>query len=214
MTALVSVHAMDPLLTEMSTGMYSHLFPNIIKENWQHSADTRYTRHHRFQAPYDFLIGIDEDCFIFRPQAIVEMMEYMDKNNIGILGVPEKGVSCNRHSSEEYTCTFFIIYNLNIIRNIPIDEKAIQSIVIPPLPQYEDHWKSILWLQNHGAKRHLLTGNDHTDIVSTILNDLHGEPFLLHTWFARDFTSPQNRQRIQKAYEYAHGKWIQCTQNS
>lgn len=64
----------------------------------------------------DWVIYIDEDCFITDIDAMLELLNYQIENNIHCSGMPDGGVVSHRYHNPISINAFFIILNLGEIR--------------------------------------------------------------------------------------------------
>ena len=161
-----------------------------------------------FDYEYDISIVIDEDCFISRPQSILDMAEYMIREKIGYAGMPEVGVSSHRtkHADNNLKAmnSFFIMFNPKVLG------PALPFLVdLNYKRQHEIYWQIFEFLYDQGIKRHEFHGRDHADNISTILTDVNDKDFILHTWYARNCDAndnpecPGNKDRILARYNEA-----------
>jgi hypothetical protein len=199
---VVSVMSGHPELTNKSIEFYKHLPVKIVKEDitlaldghWVEMLDSRL----RYDA--DFIVWVDEDVFLFRPDAIQDLCRELRAGQYGYCGVPENGVSCNRHFNENYSGTFFMIWNMDIIKTVmPISVSEIRGY--PSGYFREEHWMFEEYFKRRSIPRLAIGGYDYADNISTVLFDSKGRDFLYLTWLARDWENPETKQRILKAWE-------------
>jgi len=150
----------------------------------------------------DYAINIDEDAFIVNNDALVALIKYFIENEYDNCGMPDGGVIPVRHHNPLVTNAFFNILNVKKIkksfsyREINNYKKHKKSFEIKTpfhlmqsaynYDNYEPYFPFFLWLsQSHNVL--YLNANTHTDTISTILKNQNGTPFLLHSWFSRDY---------------------------
>ncbi|HLA49792.1 MAG TPA: hypothetical protein VJ000_01220 [Thermodesulfovibrionia bacterium] len=153
----------------------------------------------RMHYDYDFVVGMDEDAFLVRPDSLLKIIRYMNDNNIGFAGMPEKGVSKHRDFSSKYMNPFFVIFNIGIIKNVPMDESVLRTYD-GDASKRESSWGIFGYLKDKKVSFLDFQGHDHADGITTILKDLEGKDFLYHTWYAREWDSEPHRSRIINIY--------------
>lgn len=78
----------------------------------------------------DWYIHLDEDCFIVSPDSIIELIDFMESNNIDIAGPPD-GYFEYRSGNHMALNSFFMIMNKKCI-NSWINKKSV--------PQFKEEW--------------------------------------------------------------------------
>lgn len=66
---------------------------------------------------FDYVIYIDEDCFINDFEALVEEFKLFKSSNCCMAGIQDGGVLCHRNHSKIMVNTFLSFWNINLIRN-------------------------------------------------------------------------------------------------
>ena len=66
----------------------------------------------------DWMIYIDEDCFITDVSAMLDLLFYQIENNIAFSGMPDGGVISHRFHNPISINAFFTIINLKMLRNV------------------------------------------------------------------------------------------------
>jgi len=64
----------------------------------------------------DWIIYMDEDCFITNKQALLDLLNYQIENNIHCSGVPDGGVISHRFHNPVSIIAFFMIINVGELR--------------------------------------------------------------------------------------------------
>lgn len=72
----------------------------------------------------DWIIYLDEDCFVSDKQALIDLLEYQIKNNIHCSGVPDGGVISHRFHNPVSIIAFFMILNVGAFRDIYNSEQV------------------------------------------------------------------------------------------
>lgn len=164
----------------------------------------------------DIVIQLDEDCFITRPQSLIDMAEYMWEHGVAYCGMREIDSTIRQNVQgikDYYINSFFMMVQPSCIGELPsafelLDfEKKEEGVWLEP------YWNIIGYMKQRGFKFKSLIPKPHYDSISTILHDFAGNPFCIHTWFARLWDCnveteeqegvPCNRQRIEDALAYA-----------
>ena len=65
----------------------------------------------------DWIIYVDEDCFITNKEALLDLLNHQIENNIHCSGVPDGGVISHRFHNPISIIAFFMIINVRAIRN-------------------------------------------------------------------------------------------------
>jgi len=76
----------------------------------------------------DFIINIDEDCFVYDNYEILNLLQYMIDNNYDYCGVPDGGVLFPRKGSPIVMNPFFNIFDLRKIRPKLLEAKIGEKI--------------------------------------------------------------------------------------
>ena len=186
------------------TGMYGYQFFDYVLKNFK---------------DVDWMIYIDEDCFITNKSALLDLLYHQIRHNIGFSGMPDGGVISHRFHNPVGINTFFTIINLKSLR---------QTIL--KLTRYSDYSQDLKrFTPNHllkkscnisydnfepyyciffsalrkGIKPLYLDAYDYgKDEYSTVLKNHLGVEFAHHSWFSRGWKSPEHRQRIKNLIDY------------
>lgn len=191
-------------------------YPKLACDNYANYIDL-------LQIEADWIIYADEDAFAFRPERIQNLLEYMEARNFALCGMPDGGVSEHRMHNPVACNPFFNIINRKLIREAlnkaPIDlktpwQESYRCYTAPFVgargkafvyDNFEPFYGLYFWFCEHGFDMLYLdaeTWEGEPERLSTILKDHTGTPFLLHTWFARDYKGAHHA-RINRAIEYA-----------
>lgn len=174
--------------------------------------------------PYDWVISLDEDAFVWDTDRMLRLLLYMLDNGYHICGYPEGGgVMRSRRKNPVVPNQFF-----NIINTTPFRPMTFQMVrKVDWNPEWEkfhpdfardgefhycnegEHYYHYNWfLLQHGAKTLYLTADMHTDRLSVLGHDHEGVPMLIHTFGGRSYSHGQGRgvERIWKARDFAAEK--------
>jgi len=150
----------------------------------------------------DYIINIDEDAIIIDNCKLAELIKYCIFENIDVCGLPDGGVLPIRTHNPLVVNPFFNIFHIKKIRSDfslqvletyrvhkkEFEMKTPLHLIRSPYiyDDYEPYYPFFVWLsQNYNVL--YLKGETHQDGISTILNDHHNQPFLIHTWYSRDY---------------------------
>lgn len=157
----------------------------------------------------DICVGIDEDCFISNPRAILDISKYMVTNWIPFIAMNElSGVSGHRkgvpNAIEADYNSFLMFTQPKLIGVLPDRETIVRECY--PNKWIEPYWSIFRYLDRQGIEGRAFNGYTHEDKISTILT-WEEKPFALHTWYARDYNRMKidpgqlnHRQRINDRY--------------
>jgi hypothetical protein len=217
---LIRYLAMHEDLAEKALELWK---PYITKKNWD--VELVEPRDYAFIAqymtcisPYDFVVQLDEDCFLFRPEAIHDMCLRMLEEKIAYAGMREKDCPLRKNTkglTDYYINSFFMITQPGLIIPKMIDPEQILGWEKSGSTWLEPYWNIIGYLHSMGLKCHYIANRQHTDGISTILSDFNGKDFCIHTWFARLWDMPNlednegvpgNKQRIEEALTWAKSR--------
>jgi len=154
------------------------------------------------QSDADYIINIDEDAFIIDNCILEELVEYCIINEIDVCGFPDGGVLPIRMHNPLVANPFFNIFHTKKIKNY-FSYRVIHSycehkkeyekntpfhLIRSPYSYdcFEPYYPFFIWLSQNFIVLYL-NGETHEDGISTILKDHNGNPFLIHTWYAREY---------------------------
>lgn len=142
---------------------------------------------------YEYIVLIDEDCFILNDDIIDEVIQYMEQNDIDIVGVPDGNVTHVRFHRPDVPNLFFTIFktkkmdftSLDVTNyKVPIGEtkKGVYA--------YDDFEPYYQWLcfliYKLNMKFQPLEAYTLDDGWTTAVK-FGGCDFAFHTWFARRY---------------------------
>ena len=173
--------------------------------------------HYLFQLEDEWVINVDEDCFIFDWDEVLSILEYMKKHSIVYAGMPDGGVCSTRKRSFTAVNPFFTIFNVKEIKKKYASVQEIDSTPMPlniPIPSYitgeYDHFKVgpfsgvFNWLYFNFTCLPIMATN-HLDGVSTEL--YFSKPFCLHSWYSREYNkNEEHTRRIDALFNEAQLK--------
>jgi hypothetical protein len=159
-----------------------------------------------YNTEYEWAVGLDEDVYCWDPKRIIDLKEYMEKNNYDIAGPadwrmyypPKKPFAINQ---------YFCIVNTKNTRKVPVNLK-------PELPQdiivdgknfdLDPQFKFFYWFKKNNMKVLFLPQKHIKHFKSTIISDFKKNEFLIHSWNARSYyNNKEEKERIDEVYKYA-----------
>lgn len=165
----------------------------------------------------DIAINIDEDAFVVSTERIMELVDYMLKNDYVNCGMADGGALVIRGCNPIVTNPFFNIINLAAIRSKINSVKDIENFkystvkehLIQQFPaellqsvydfdcsDFEPYYPFFFFTAYHFRTLYLPCMT-HADGVSTILCNPQGEPICYHSWWSRGFgKDPIHTKRI------------------
>jgi len=189
--------------------------------HWKNATDYL---HLLFEFDADWIINIDEDCFVFDNGRIEGLLKHMQENGFDYCGIPDGGACVHRFHNPVVTNPFFNIFHaaairpklratnvfgVNRIQYTPDLERFTPRELLRPdhayaYDNFECFYGLFFWLLQEGFKPLFLPSVELEDGITTELRDHRGDPFLYHTWFTRKYTRDEaHTQRIDAIYERA-----------
>lgn len=88
----------------------------------------------------DWIIYVDEDCFVTNKNAILNLLDYQIENNFHCSGVPDGGVISHRFHNPISIIAFFMIINIGAMRKKYNPFVAKNMVYGHDLDKYIPHW--------------------------------------------------------------------------
>jgi len=169
------------------------------------------------------VVLIDEDCFVFRPESLPELVEYMRDSGYAACGVPDGGVKGNPLNRSPIVPNLFLCaIDLERLRcyagKTPyIHECDYDRNRVYELPSFMDgsmhnfkrlwevYYRFFYWMLAHGER--ILYLKPHSKLDGSLVEDHLGREFAIHAWFARRFDRPSVRDHILAIWRYAHERF-------
>lgn len=218
MNAKLVTFSQHPELYEVAAAMINLPYPKVVFDSWspRYIIDT-------LEIEADWLIHFDADTFVFDPNRIQRLMEFMDAEKIACCGMPDGGVVDIRFHNPVACNPFFNIINRKLV--LESKERDPGIVGTPWQEHYRRHtplfvrgkgrkfsydyfepfYGLYFWFCKHGFKILYLdaeTWKGEPEQYSTLLKDHTGVFFLLHTWYSREYHGA-HRNRINRAIGYA-----------
>jgi len=165
------------------------------------------------------VVLIDEDCFVFRPESIQELVDHVRGNGYAACGIPDGGVKGNPlRRSPLVPNVFFCIIDLERLRQYLGTAPSIESSDYEPdrvyeLPSFldgtrynvsnviEDYYRFFFWMLNHGERIKYLRSKRRSR--ATVVCDHLDRECAIHAWFARNYQKHGERDRVLNVRCYA-----------
>lgn|GEM_PF-1771687 len=198
----IVTYSQSPRLVEFSHALLDTAYPKLIFNTWSpaYIQDLMYVQS-------DWIIHIDEDAFVFRSESIPEIIAFMEKNGYAACGVPDGGIIDHRpHNPVSCNPFFTILHRKRILDRVDKRESYTSewspefAFKIPNIctkkqfsyefDNFEPYYGFYFWLLKHGFEILYLNAEqwkDEPEGISTILNDHNEYPFVLHTWYSREY---------------------------
>lgn len=186
---------------------------------WEDSAAYLYwLLNHAQQNGVDIALNVDEDCFITHWPVVMQLVAYVQANNITHAGMPDGGVVPHRTNSWAVQNPFFNVFNVALCNAI-IAQSSVEAIdaftfadvqnrVEPThLPYAVNHNNDepftgfFYYLHTHGKP----LGIDATTWPDGITTNLlfNNTAFCTHTWYSRNYgNNNYHTNRINTIYKH------------
>jgi hypothetical protein len=189
--------------------------------HWRHAANYL---HVLFEFDVDWVINLDEDCFVFDESKLAGLLAYMQREDFDFCGIPDGGACIHRFHNPLVTNPFFNIFNVRKIRPKLHASNMLAMARLKHTPDLEVHaprhllkdghkwafdnfecfYGFFFWLLSSGFKPLYLPSIELDDGLTTELRDHENVPFAYHTWFARSYgVDDDHTQRINDVYKKA-----------
>lgn len=225
-------------LLEMSSSLYRDICTPIVipGRTWRGKGFYGYACFDRvfssrlLRRRFDYLVYIDEDCFLADAEALLGVVKHFVENDYGFCGMPDGGVSPIRSHNPVAINPFFSIFNLRQIGRV-YDRREVRATAFddslrrfapthlfarrnfpPPheaamtFDEFEPYYRIFFYLLRQGIKPLYLgarTSPLDAEGITTELFDHRGRSLCHHTWYARLFaTDPEHRARIQNVFDH------------
>lgn len=163
----------------------------VRKCDWfNHWTDAESYLHFIIQQDYEWIVNIDNDCFVHNPGAVFDMAVYMMKNDFTHCGMRDAGVSPHRNNDYQVMNPFFNMFNVTAIKPMLKDIQPVKNNIEP-------YNAFFIHLHNHGKPLYLDAAT-RSDGITTHLMDHEGNYFALHSWYSREYET--QKDRINKVY--------------
>lgn len=181
------------------------------------------------QLPYKWVINMDDDLFVFRPNVIFQLLKHMEEKGFDMCGIPDGGNATIRgHLNPAAMNPFFNIMNVENIRRklgnierVGIEWSPSLIARVPDAwkpggsecphtqlgwqPKQEDYYTFFFHLLRD-VNVLFLRAETAVDDITTVVKDLEGQHWAYHTWYSRAFfpEDPNNLKRINNVISLAN----------
>ncbi len=177
-----------------------------------------------YGSAHEYVINIDEDAFLFDIKELTRLMEHMADNSYAVCGVADGGQMPIRAHNPLSLNPFFNVFHAKTIREIPYEDLMAAGKDFDPasvdadkmtwlkkdqpyaFDDFEPYYPFFVGLHLHEVKTlHLEARDWRPGLYPTLLlNPVTMKPFLLHTWYARQYGTDQATTKvIDTAYEWS-----------
>lgn len=189
----------EVLLVDGSGGMYGFWYLEYIKNNLD----------------CDWIISIDEDCFIIDTKGVLDLLQYQIDNDFSFSGMPDGGVANHRVANPIAINTFFTIINMKKLREVDINNSSYDDDLKNFFPKeliktdyqfnnFEPYYCIFFsMLRNNNKPLYLDAYDFEMDNFSTVLKNHNGIDIAIHSWMSRAWGNIENKERILKIIEIA-----------
>lgn len=184
----------DLLYSRMESFLPAHI-PRIRYMNMNHWSDALTYLEKILQLDYDYIVNIDEDCFITDWEYIQTNIERMSENGITHYGMPDfidyhplRNNGANIHNP------FFNIFDIKQCQHIISTKPEVKNEYCQMDECFNDFFAKL----HHYGDPSVMHTSTHSDGITTVT------PFLMHTWYSRTYgNDTYHTKRIDNIYNEA-----------
>lgn len=142
---------------------------------------------------YDYIVLIDEDCFMLNDNAVDELICYMEQNDVDIVGVPDGLATPVRFHRPDVPNIFFTIFKT---KKMTFDPSEVANYKVPigeskqgvyAYDNFEPYYQWLCFMvYKLGMVFKPLEAHTLDDNWTTAVS-FNGNGFAYHTWFARRY---------------------------
>ena len=163
----------------------------------------------------EWVINLDEDAFLLDPQAILGLIQQMEKQGYAACGMPDGGVVSIRSHHPAVCNAFFNIFDIRRVRRACADWNRVCTLrhrreyerFAPSFARrtpfafddFEPYYCVFFALLEAGERILYLSAEQWQDGVTTVVNLPDGKPLLMHAWYAREWATDIATQRRYEA---------------
>lgn len=154
----------------------------------------------------DYIVNIDEDCFIYDFKEVEKIIIDLEKFGLTHAGMSDFGACPHRNFRPETHNPFFNVIKTSVAKQLvnTYNGNYFELVERSEETLHEPFDLFFLHLKDRG--KHYNLGVDQFDEISTEL--IHNKEFCIHTWYSREYETDEfHNKRINEAYEYARNKW-------
>lgn len=153
----------------------------------------------------DFAVLIDEDCFITKQSAFIDLINYVVENNIDAIGMPDGGSCLYRNFDPHSINPFFCILNVKHLKEkYNLHDVLNTSYDYDGEVEHEPYYKFFHWLIQNNFNIEYLAVNEFPIYPTVILKNHKGVEFAYHTWEARYWNEGLNHKRILNVIDHCN----------
>ena len=201
---VICTYSQVPELYRFSSKLINLPYPKLCLKNWN-----RFYTTDLLKIEADWVIHVDEDAFMFDSSVIDPLLNYMEENGYVCAGMPDGGVlDIRNHNPIACNAYFLVLHRKAIIpylRDLEEIKKSRWSNkyrdLIPAIAmnkgcryeycECEPFYGLYFWLASKKLSTLYLDADEWVgepyERTSCLLKDHKGKPFLLHTWYSREY---------------------------
>jgi len=202
MTYLITTRSVNDELYNMASSFWGDA-PRKRFTGYNHYKDSLKYLYDILLEPYDYIINIDEDCFVYDFERMLFLIEAMEETNSIQCGMPDSFEWCSHRNNSRFVHNpFFNIFNRKkvselLVSTTPFTTYHIENDLEVDGCNFHEPFNVFFAAIKKGNRIELDT-KQHADGISTILND-----FALHSWYSREYNG-EHKQRIINLYNEAN----------
>ena len=211
MKVVLSTRSMYPSLTKKVHSLFDDCKCITDRQILRLRTDYEYLYECFFNTDADYVISVDEDFFLLRPWVIDKIIEYMEENDVDIIGPP-----CTSLIDAKIIDAWFHIANINRIKKYKLSRaemlKIRTQITRLYFPQYElthyyydtdKHEFFFLLMLEKGCEFRWFN-KKFIDLEVLVARDVE---FGLHTRRGRDYDKKEIKEHIDEVYDFVRRKY-------
>lgn len=173
-------------------------------EGFNHYTDALwYLVHIITTADCDYVVNVDEDCFIYDWPKVEQLIEQMARDEVAYIGMPDCLEYCQHRNNSEYVMNpFFNVFHVEQCR------KAVQNMVLYDLLvfntscNFHEPFNNFFIQLFNSVPAGSIKTFPHYDEITTDTG------FALHSWYSREYGNlDEVTERIDAVYKEAKNRW-------
>ena len=176
---------------------------------WSHSGHNHYTDalwylvHIINTAECEYIVNVDEDCYIYDWQKVEEIVDQMQRDGIAYTGMPDSLDYCDhRNNSDMVMNPFFNVFHVEQCRKV-VSSMVVGELLAPnPYCNFHEPFNNFFIQLFESLPAGSIRTTTHPDGITTDTG------FALHTWYSREYGNIQEEtDRIDAVYYEAKERW-------
>jgi hypothetical protein len=201
----IVTYSQNSQLYEMASRLLDLPLPKVKLYDWEGATYVQKS----LTLDFEWIVLVDEDSFTIRPESIVELVDHMESRKYALCGVPDGGViSIRNHNPIACNPFLLILHRPTFTALLDMDpdvgdcawneayEKLAPAHLFKAGVGYvydalEPYYPFFFWAAKHRVPTLYLDAEvwaEEPEQISTLLLDHLGRPFIVHTWYSREFS--------------------------